>query len=741
MKSRTIAALLAVFMLLTLFPVPAFAADDGNSGTCGEHITWVLDDSGKLTISGTGAIPDFGWKNHAPWQSLGDKIQAIQIDDGITAIGSAAFADCPFVLTAALSDSVERIGYHAFYRCTSLKSVSLGAGVCVVNQDAFIGCSSMTTIRVANGNQTYAGFDGVLYSKDLQRLIFCPRGVSKEIRIAPACQVVEKQAFQDCDQLVNVQFSDSVQEIGMYAFYGCGSMSDIVLPSKLTTIGEHAFDGCASLTAVSVPGNVKVVSNAAFMDCSSLSSVSLSSGVEVIGAEAFSGCTELQELTLPDGLRQVGATAFYGCRALPAIELPDSVLSLGERAFQYCTSLTSVRLPSGLTTLNSSVFEHCSALKQVTLPESVNRISAAAFEWCSSLERVYIPVGVKFLGVYGFGECISLKDVYFAGTQEQWETMQNNMSSGNDALTMAKLHLEHIHSYTDTVIEPTCTTQGYTIKTCECGYSFVDPNSVIPCAAHNYGEWAEVKPAACGVAGEEKRVCADCGAEETREIAALEHSFGEWKSVTEADCETVGEEVRVCTRCGEKQTREIPALSCPSKAYTDLNTNAWYHKSVDTMLRSGYMVGVSDNEFAPNATMTRAMFVAVLYRVAGEQTVEAESGFADVPADAWYAPAVAWAAENGIVSGTSETTFSPNEPVTREQLVTILMRYSGEQAPDGDQLSEFQDAAMVSDYAVPAMQWAVANGIISGRGNHMLCPSASATRAECCQIIAVFCAK
>ena len=741
MKSRTIAAMLVVFMLLTLLPVPVSAADTGASGTCGDDIIWALDSSGKLTISGSGAIPDYGWKNHAPWQPYSDEIQTIQVEDGITAVGSAAFADCTSVLAATLSDSVARVGYHAFYRCSSLKSVTLGAGVNTVDPDAFIGCESMTTIRVADTNQTYASYDGVLYSHDLQRLLFCPRGVSKEIRIAPTCWSVEAQAFQDCGQLVNVQFADSVREIGMYAFYGCGSMSDIVLPEKMTEIGEHAFDGCTSLTSVAIPDGVKEISNSAFAGCSGLRSASLGTGVTMIGAEAFSGCATLELVNFPEGLRQVGTAAFRGCASLAAAEFPDSVVNLGESAFENCTSLASVRLPAGLMTLNSSVFERCDALKQIILPETIRRISAAAFEWCSGLERVYIPVSVNFLGVYGFGECISLKDVYYAGTQEQWEALQGNMSSGNDALTLASVHLAHAHSYTDTVKIPTCTEQGYTIKTCECGYSFVDPDSITQSVPHTYGGWTVIQPAACGTAGAEKRVCTVCGAEETREIAALEHVFGAWKTTTAADCETAGKETRSCTLCGVEEQREIPVLSCPSEAYQDLSTSAWYHKSVDNMIRSGYMVGVGAGRFAPDMELSRAMFVTILYQMAGEQPTETETAFTDVSADAWYAPAVAWAFANGIVSGTSETTFSPNAPATREQIVTILMRYSGAAEPETDVLGGFQDASAVSDFALPAMNWAVANGIISGRGNGMLSPKDSATRAECCQIIAVFSAK
>lgn len=183
-------------------------------------------------------------------------------------------------------------------------------------------------------------------------------------------------------------------------------------------------------------------------------------------------------------------------------------------------------------------------------------------------------------------------------------------------------------------------------------------------------------------------------------------------------------------------------LSCPSSSFTDISNTAWYHSSVDFVVNAELMQGVGDNRFAPNNSFTRAMLVTVLYRMAGQPETDAELPFADVPQGTWYSTPVAWAANNGLVNGVAPGKFSPNSPVTREQLVTILFRYCGD---DGQRsgLDQFPDAATVSPYAREAMDWAIAHNIISGIASNesiTLSPRSSATRAQVATILMRFCA-
>ena len=150
------------------------------------------------------------------------------------------------------------------------------------------------------------------------------------------------------------------------------------------------------------------------------------------------------------------------------------------------------------------------------------------------------------------------------------------------------------------------------------------------------------------------------------------------------------------------------------------------------------MIGVSDTEFAPNSTTNRVMLAQILYRMAGTPRVIAKCPFEDVPADAWYHDAVTWAALNGIVKGVSNTRFAPYEEISREQLAVMLYRYAGYigySTSRTDDLSRFTDVQDISDYAVDAVKWAVAVGLINGRTSTTLVPKGTATRAEMAAIL------
>ena len=154
------------------------------------------------------------------------------------------------------------------------------------------------------------------------------------------------------------------------------------------------------------------------------------------------------------------------------------------------------------------------------------------------------------------------------------------------------------------------------------------------------------------------------------------------------------------------------------------------------------MNGTSANRFSPDDAATRSMVVTILYRMEGEPHANAVD-FADVSSDVYYADAVSWAAGLGLVNGITDFSFAPNEPITREQLAVILYRYAQSKGYDAEQggmsLHEYADAAQISHYAVPAMQWAGGEGLITGTSGAMLSPKGSATRAQLAVILMRLC--
>lgn len=173
-------------------------------------------------------------------------------------------------------------------------------------------------------------------------------------------------------------------------------------------------------------------------------------------------------------------------------------------------------------------------------------------------------------------------------------------------------------------------------------------------------------------------------------------------------------------------------------SYNDVKAGDWYANAVNYVTLTGLMNGTGDG-FSPNLAINRGMMVTVLYRMAGSPEVTAENPFTDVPADTWYTDAVIWASENGITAGTSETTFSPINSLTREQLATFFYRFADFENPDpieitGD-LTGFTDADQVASYATDAMKWAIGEGLISGTTETTLSPKATATRAQVATIL------
>lgn len=172
--------------------------------------------------------------------------------------------------------------------------------------------------------------------------------------------------------------------------------------------------------------------------------------------------------------------------------------------------------------------------------------------------------------------------------------------------------------------------------------------------------------------------------------------------------------------------------------FGDVQKTDWFFEAVQYIYGKKLMIGVSDTEFAPNSTTNRAMLAQILYRMAGTPRVIAKCPFEDVPADAWYHDAVTWAALNGIVKGVSNTRFAPYEEISREQLAVMLYRYAGYigySTSRTDDLSRFTDVQDISDYAVDAVKWAVAVGLINGRTSTTLVPKGTATRAEMAAIL------
>ena len=306
-------------------------------------------------------------------------------------------------------------------------------------------------------------------------------------------------------------------------------------------------------------------------------------------------------------------------------------------------------------------------------------------------------------------------------------------SNPKPEVTCAHEHTEPQHK------DATCTEDGYDRTVCkDCGMEL--SGTTIPATGHSFKEGVctvcgapdpdykptckhehtknETQEATCTVGGYDRTVCTDCGKElSASSKPALGHEYKDGK----------------CIRCGAARPDEKPVNHPKYTDFADLPVESWYKEGVSYALDHGLMNGVGTREFDPDGNVTRAMFVTILYRAENTPSVEGKSNpFTDVQNGKWYTEAVIWASDCGIVKGTSETTYSPDAPITREQIATILFRYS-KSSPSDKSLSSFPDAGTVSSYAQNGMCWAVAEGIINGKDGK-LAPKENATR---CQIAAI----
>ena len=216
-----------------------------------------------------------------------------------------------------------------------------------------------------------------------------------------------------------------------------------------------------------------------------------------------------------------------------------------------------------------------------------------------------------------------------------------------------------------------------------------------------------------------------------------------------------GDSVKLTDKGDGKYTFKMPASKVTVEAvftavepepeglpFTDVTSGDWFYDAVAYVYDKGMMEGTTDTTFAPTMNLTRSMIAQVLYNLEERPEAPGAAGFPDVAADAWYADAVNWAAARGIVKGYDTGAFGPEDSVTREQLAAILYRYAQVKGYDttrgGMAVREFSDSASISDWAQEAMAWAVNAQVLSGKGNGVLDPQGTATRAEVAQMLMNF---
>ena len=494
------------------------------------------------------------------------------------------------------------------------------------------------------------------------------------------------RAFAGRTDIVAVTFTGQVARIGRSAFAGCTQLRRVDGFGAVTSVMSQAFAGCTALAELAVPGTVAEIGTGAFSGCTGLTAAVFAPGVRSLGAYALAGCTALRRVDLPDGMTLLGSGLFSGCAALAELPLPDDAAWVEPRLCENCTALQTVVLPAAMTEVPRGLLRGCTGLRRVTFQGAVTAVGDGAFSGCDALT-----------------------DVYFTGTRPQWDAVA--IGADNARLTAAALHTDTAaHTYPDAwtlVTEPTCTRDGLRTRTC------TDPG---------------------------------CGKTLSERVPALGHDWDDGVIVRAPSGVRMGERRITCRRCGLTQAEAIPPEIAAYEQFHDLDRNAWSYDGIAYCVARGLMSGTDTHTFTPGGVTTRAQLVQVLYNLAGEPDMTGVTAPFTDARSGWYRDAVAWAYRTGVVSGTSDTTFSPNQAVTREQIAVILMAFAA-QVPGAERpaapadLAAFPDGAQVSGWARDAMADAVALGVLGGaevNGTLWLRPQGQATRAEVATVLAGF---
>lgn len=740
--------------ILSSFGAAATSGDFGeNNCLHWEVSTGVL--SGKtLTISGTGAMPDFNFPegNLAPWwnyEALGmltsfgnfkleGELKKVVIKDGVTNVSNYALFFLPAATQITLPESVTSIGRYGIALCSKLNGISLPKAVTAIGDFGLAG-NSFTAVSLPDGLQA------------LGRGAFDACASISGMTLQAAITAVPDKCFNDCTKLLTVDYKGEVTAIGERAFEGCKSLTKAPIPAAVTALGNSAFNGCIALTDVTLPAGVTAVPDGCFQDCTALADMKLPGTVTSVGHNAFTGCKALKDVRCygaPPTVQPGGAAEHSFEPGIVTIHYnPDPVygwtLDTDGTWQGYKVSSKGACLHTGYGTTKNTVPATCGA---------DGRIDTI----CSNCGDVIATEVIPATGAHTWDNGTV--------TTEPTETTPGVRTFTCAVCSQTKTEVipatgAHTFVFTKNVA-PSCTEAGYDLYTCrDCGAT--EQRNSKPALGHKWDSGTVTTEPTETDPGTMTYTCTVCGATKTEVIPATGPHTHVWDegTVTVAPTETTpGVRTYTCTVCGQTRTEIIPATgsavcpggaACPSFRFRDVPAPSnWAHEGIDYCVRHGLMSGFDATTFSPDTVSTRAQIVMILYNLSGDTTDYSKYyvPFTDVRPSTWYYNAVAWGYDKDIVAGMSTTTFAPDGLITREQMAVLLYGYTEKYAPaylgGAASLNGFPDAASVSNWAYAAMSWAVGNGLISGiasNGADYLAPSGGATRAQIAAIMMRYC--
>ena len=786
--------LLAVVMLM-LCITPGVSADGiVKSGVCGENTSYTLDANGHLVISGTGSIDSMFFNSRLD-------IITLEIQPGVTAIGAGAFSDCPNLTgTVVIPDSVTTLNGEygpmddfkgAFDQCASLTGLVIGSGVTVVPDNLCNGCTSLRTLVLPD-----------------------------------TITLIGRRAFQECRSLEQITFPASLTAIGDAAFAFCTSLTGkLVIPDHVTDLcaGEDPessflgiFCGCTGLTEVVVGSGITIVPYGTFNGCENLQSVTLSEGLTTIGSYAFSFCNRLPYVEIPASVRKIGELAFVNDFSLSAVVFKGDAPVMGS-AF-YCSGFnTAGYYPSSNPTWSEDLKggSDLTALVPYETDAEGNRLpvapdSAEAEAAMVTLgnkhpegsfysDNIYYIINADFLTGYGSeafafqvsdalcgylptgekqavdfealnpGDVLYLNGACCTVTAVNGDTVtvagvENEVVSYGRTLTRAQVesaeavrarigvapHPGHIDPAQDLVLTdlPTTLPTEQQVYDKLLSLQEIFPEGMPYSSKNHFSSKTEAPawtengmPASLGMTG---HGCSAFGYYVSDlcfgNLPAYYYPVGQWNYedlkvgdqlmglghqviiledhedhivVVEGNYDETIHWFRTMTREECLESFSLYTRYPENYPFTDVPEGVFYSEPVAWAVENGITTGASETTFNPTGECMRAHVVTFLWRAAGQpEPASTVNPFVDVKEGDFYYKAVLWAVENGITNGVDATHFGPTVYCNRAQVVTFLYRAMGSPEVSSDE-SAFNDVDADQWYA-QAVLWAVENAVTNG---------------------------
>ncbi len=529
----------------------------------------------------------------------------------------------------SLPDGLTNVGDLAFKGCMLRSDLTIPDSVVSIGTDAFRFCAYATSLTLPDGLQ-YIG-DGAFVGLDEIQSLTIPGSV---IHIGDG-------AFASCDILKSVTISEGVLSLGDEVFLNDLNLKTANIPESVVHVGRNPF-AATGLYRYSANWESKIM----YLDGWALGTeTNLREAPIRAGTRGIADCafwadenTYLNRVTLPDSLQYIGYSAFAGID-MDGVKMPSHLQCIYEGAFLGCTNLKEVKLPESLEYIGVGAFCSCPDLNSVKLPSSITEIEPWTFSYDEMLGSMELPAGVERIGEAAFYRAglWSITIANRACVIEEGEEMTAYMLGEPEKTT--------VYGYTGSTAEAYAGKYGYRFAPLSEKVPFID----VPAAAF-YED-----PVAWAVENEITK-----GLDESH--------FGPDNACTRGHVVTF-----LWRAAGEPEPKSAQT------PFTDLKPGAFYEKAVAWAVEEGITKGLSDTTFGPDATCTRGQIVTFLWRFKDEPAPKStQTPFTDVNPNGYYMNAVAWAVEEGVTKGLTETTFGPEATCSRGQVVTFLYRAAAE---------------------------------------------------------------